>query len=235
MKLYKPQQLSLLTRTFENDGKVFLVVTMMAGFSPRRPNRLLHEASFWEGATKTLGTTVLDQAMSKQHAELLVGGSACAPGGKPTPGMPVGLVDENGREVPAGQEGEIALRVKPDRPLGLFQEYWLHPQETAAHFQGDWYLTGDRATRDADGYFWFVGRQDDVIKSSGYRIGPFEVESVLLEHPAVLEAAVIGKPDEARGQIVKAFVVLRAEANASEELTNELQHHCRQTAAPTLR
>jgi acetyl-CoA synthetase/medium-chain acyl-CoA synthetase len=152
--------------------------------------------------------------------------------GKPTPGMPVGLVDEDGREVPAGREGEIALRVKPDCPLGLFQEYWRHAEETAAHFQGDWYLTGDRATRDADGYFWFVGRRDDVIKSSGYRIGPFEVESVLLEHPAVLEAAVIGKPDQARGQIVKAFVVLRTEAKASEELTHELQHHCRQTAAP---
>lgn len=152
--------------------------------------------------------------------------------GKPTPGMPVSLVDEVGQEVPVGQEGEIALRVKPERPLGLFQEYWRNPEETAAHFQGDWYLTGDRAVRDADGYFWFVGRKDDVIKSSGYRIGPFEVESVLIEHPAVLEAAVIGKPDEARGQIVKAFVVLRAEVMASEKLGRELQQHCRQTAAP---
>ncbi len=89
MKLYKPQQLSLLTRTFENDGKVFLVLTMMMGFEPKRPNRLLHEASFWERATKLLGETVLDQAMSKQHGELLVGGCACAPGGKPTPGMSV--------------------------------------------------------------------------------------------------------------------------------------------------
>ena len=161
-------------------------------------------------------------------------GGVVRPGsmGKPTPGMPVGLLDESGREVPAGQEGEVAVRVKPERPLGLFQEYWLHPEETAAHFQGDWYLTGDRATRDEDGYFWFVGRKDDVIKSSGYRIGPFEVESVLLEHPAVSEAAVIGKPDRARGQIVKAFVVLRAEVMASEKLSRELQHHCRQTVAP---
>lgn len=152
--------------------------------------------------------------------------------GKPTPGMPVALVDENGSEVPVGAEGEIALRVKPHRPLGLFQDYWLNPEETAAHFQGDWFLTGDRAVRDADGYLWFVGRKDDVIKSSGYRIGPFEVESVLLEHPAVLEVAVIGKPDESRGQIVKAFVVLRSELNATEELSRELQQHCRQTAAP---
>lgn len=152
--------------------------------------------------------------------------------GKPTPGMPVGLVDEEGQEVAPGEEGEVAVRVKPDRPLGLFQQYWRHPEETAAHFRGDWYLTGDRAIRDAEGYFWFVGRKDDVIKSAGYRIGPFEVESVLLEHPSVLEAAVVGKPDHARGQIVKAFVVLRDGATASEELSRELQHHCRRATAP---
>jgi len=161
-------------------------------------------------------------------------GSEIRPGsmGKPTPGMPVGLVDETGREVSDGQEGEIAVRVKPDRPLGLFQEYWQHPDETAAHFRGNWYLTGDRAVRDADGYFWFVGRKDDIIKSSGHRIGPFEVESVLLEHPAVLEAAVVGKPDATRGHIVKAFVVLREGNKPGEELVHTLQQHCRQTTAP---
>src|SRR6185436_4820353 len=138
--------------------------------------------------------------------------------GHSTPGLTVALLDENLRELPAGQEGEVAVSVKPERPLGLFQEYWNNPKETAAHFQGDWYLTGDRAVRDADGYYWFVGRKDDVIKSSGYRIGPFEVESALLEHPAVLEAAVVGVPDETRGQIVKAFVVLRKDAAGSEAL-----------------
>lgn len=152
--------------------------------------------------------------------------------GKPTPGMAVGLVDGEGREVSPGEEGEIAVRVKPERPLGLFQEYWHHPEETAAHFRGDWYLTGDRAIRDAEGYFWFVGRKDDIIKSSGHRIGPFEVESVLLEHPAVLEAAVVGKPDPTRGHIVKAFVVLRDGMVPGEELVRALQHHCRQTTAP---
>ena len=152
--------------------------------------------------------------------------------GKPVPGMPVSLVDEEGREVPAGTEGEVALRVAPKRPLGLFQEYWRNPDETARHFRGDWYLTGDRAVRDADGYYWFVGRNDDIIKSSGYRIGPFEVESVLLEHPAVLEAAVIGKADEVRGQIVKAYVVLRANTPVAADLTKELQEHCRKTTAP---
>jgi acetyl-CoA synthetase len=151
--------------------------------------------------------------------------------GKATPGLDVALVDEQLREVPPGTEGEIAVRVKPNRPLGLFKEYWLSPEEMAAHFQGDWYLTGDRATRDPDGYFWFLGRKDDVIKSSGYRIGPFEVESVLLEHPAVLEAAVIGKPDPMRGQIVKAFVVLRPGIVPADELKATLQMHCKRLVA----
>jgi acyl-coenzyme A synthetase/AMP-(fatty) acid ligase len=101
----------------------------------------------------------------------------------------------------------------------------------AAHFRGDWYLTGDRATRDADGYFWFIGRKDDVIKSSGYRIGPFEVESALLEHPVVLEAAVVGQPDPLRGQIVKAYVVLRPGIKDAPELKSELQAHCKKLIA----
>ena len=152
--------------------------------------------------------------------------------GKATPGMNVHLIDDNDNEVAAGVEGEIAIRVKPTRPLGLFQEYWLNAEETADKFRGDWYLTGDRAIRDADGYFWFVGRRDDVIKSSGYRIGPFEVESALIEHPSVLDVAIIGKPDAARGQIVKAFIVLRAGHQPSEALKTELQQHCKRTIAP---
>jgi acetyl-CoA synthetase/medium-chain acyl-CoA synthetase len=151
--------------------------------------------------------------------------------GKATPGFTVALLDEDLREVPAGEEGEVAVRVKPERPLGLFREYWLNPNEMAAHFRGDWYLTGDRATRDADGYFWFIGRKDDVIKSSGYRIGPFEVESALLEHPVVLEAAVVGQPDPLRGQIVKAYVVLRPGIKAAPELKSELQAHCKKLIA----
>src|SRR5207248_4310066 len=117
---------------------------------------------------------------------------------------------------PADVEGEVAARIAPRRPLGIFREYWRNPGENAVRFRGDWYLTGDRATRDAEGNYWFVGRADDVIKSAGYRIGPFEVESVLIEHPAVLEAAVVGKPDPIRGQIVKAFVVLRKDRTPGE-------------------
>jgi acyl-coenzyme A synthetase/AMP-(fatty) acid ligase len=152
--------------------------------------------------------------------------------GKPSPGFTIGLLDDQLQEVPPGNEGEIAVRVKPERPLGLFQEYWRNPTENLARFQGDWYLTGDRAWCDEEGYFWFVGRGDDVIKSSGYRIGPFEVESALIEHPAVVEAAVIGKPDEARGMLVKAFVVLRKEHAKTEDLCRELQEHCKRVTAP---
>ncbi|HXI50005.1 MAG TPA: AMP-binding protein, partial [Candidatus Saccharimonadales bacterium] len=152
--------------------------------------------------------------------------------GKPTPGFTIALLDDNLHELPAGREGEVAVRIRPKWPLGLFREYWRNPSENAARFRGDWYLTGDRATRDADGYYWFVSRADDVIKSSGYRIGPFEVESALIEHPAVLEAAVVGKPDPVRGQIVKAFVVLRSGHDPNPELQGELQEHCKRVTAP---
>jgi len=152
--------------------------------------------------------------------------------GKPTPGFTVALLDDNLNELPPGCEGEVAVRIRPERPLGLFREYWRNPSENAARFRGDWYLTGDRATRDADGYYWFVSRADDVIKSSSYRIGPFEVESALIEHPAVLEAAVVGKPDPVRGQIVKAFVVLRTGHRPSANLQSELQEHCKRVTAP---
>ncbi len=151
--------------------------------------------------------------------------------GEPVPGAEVVVLDESLREAPPGHEGEIALRVRPRRPLGLFREYWLNPAETARQFRGDYYMTGDRAVRAEDGYFWFVGRADDVIKSAGYRIGPFEVESALIEHPAVLDAAVVGKPDEVRGHIVKAFVVLRPGREPDDHLRHELQQHCKRVAA----
>jgi acetyl-CoA synthetase/medium-chain acyl-CoA synthetase len=152
--------------------------------------------------------------------------------GHAAPGFELAMLDEELQVLPDGREGEIAVRVQPNHPVGLFREYWLNPQETASQFQAGWYLTRDRAVRDAEGYFWFISRTDDVIKSSGYRIGPFEVESVLLEHPSVLEAAVVGKPDAVRGQIVKAFVVLRPGFEASDELKHALQQHCKHTAAP---
>lgn len=152
--------------------------------------------------------------------------------GVAAPGFQVAIVDEQGREVPPGQEGEVAIRVKPQRPVGLFIEYWKHPEGTAKAFRGDWYFTGDRASRDEDGYFYFVGRADDVIGSASYRIGPFEVESALAEHPAVAEAAVIGSPDALRGEVVKAFVVLAPGHAPSEALVAELQEHVKRVTAP---
>jgi acetyl-CoA synthetase/medium-chain acyl-CoA synthetase len=149
--------------------------------------------------------------------------------GHPTPGHDVAVIDEQGEEVGPGVEGDVAVF---GRPPTLFAGYWRAPDDTDAAFRGDWYVTGDRATRDPDGYFWFTGRADDVINSAAYRIGPFEVESALLEHPAVAESAVVGKPDEERGQIVKAFVVLRPGFEASDELASELQEHCKQVTAP---
>ena len=165
---------------------------------------------------------------------LLVGnfpGAEIRPGsmGLPAPGYDVRVIDFDGEECPPGEEGDIALR--GDAP-GLFAGYWNAPEETAAVYRGEWYVTGDRAVRDEDGYLWFTGRADDVILSAAYRIGPFEVESALLEHPAVAESAVIGKPDPDRGQIVKAFVVLRPGHAGGDALVRELQEHCKRVTAP---
>uniref|UniRef100_A0A8B9UNY4 medium-chain acyl-CoA ligase n=1 Tax=Anas zonorhyncha TaxID=75864 RepID=A0A8B9UNY4_9AVES len=144
------------------------------------------------------------------------------------------VVDKNANILPPGQQGEIAVRSKPIRPLGLFSEYIDNPKKTAESERGDFYVTGDRGTMDEDGYFWFIGRDDDIIISSGYRIGPFEVESALMEHPAVAEAAVVSSPDPLRGEVVKAFVVLSAAFSSSdrEHLACELQEHVKKTTAP---
>jgi acetyl-CoA synthetase/medium-chain acyl-CoA synthetase len=152
--------------------------------------------------------------------------------GLPPPGMVVAVIDESGNRKPAGEPGEIAVRVQPERPIGLFQEYWHNPEATAKCFRQGWYRTGDCAYTDDDGYFWFVARADDIITSAAYRIGPFEVENALMHHPAVVEVAVIGKPDPERTEIVKAFVVLAAGYAPTDELVRELQEHTKQATAP---
>ena len=151
--------------------------------------------------------------------------------GLPAPGMHVDVVDEDGNVCPDDTEGNICVRTDP-RPIGLFEGYWQDDDRTAEVFQHGWYYTGDRATRDSDGYLWFVGRADDVILSAAYRIGPFEVESSLIEHPAVAETAVVGKPDADRGNIVKAFIILAPGFEPSDELTLEIQEHVKTTTAP---
>ncbi|MEA3458957.1 MAG: AMP-binding protein [Candidatus Thermoplasmatota archaeon] len=154
--------------------------------------------------------------------------------GKPTPGHDVRIIDDDGNELKPNEVGNIAIYLGDERPPGLFKEYWKDEEIMDKSFRGDYYYTGDQAYQDEDGYFWFVGRDDDVIKSSGYRIGPFEVESALIEHDAVAECAVVGTPDPkgVRGIIVKAVVVLAKEYKASKTLTKELQDHVKKTTAP---
>ncbi|MFC7096390.1 acyl-CoA synthetase [Halobaculum marinum] len=145
--------------------------------------------------------------------------------GKPLPGVTAAVVDpDTGEPLDPGETGVIAER--GDFPC-FFAEYWNKPEQTADCFVNDWYLSGDLGYVDEDGYFWFEGRADDVIISSGYRIGPFEVESALGEHPAVAEAAVVPKPDDERGNVVKAYVVLTAESEPTESLKTDIQQHVR--------
>ncbi len=154
--------------------------------------------------------------------------------GLPNPAYDIDLVDSEGNSVPTGTQGEIVIRLDKWRPVGLFKEYYRNPKLTEEIFKDNIYHTGDVAWRDEDGYFWFVGRTDDVIKSSGYRIGPFEVESALMKHPAVVECAITGVPDEVRGQVIKATIVLAKEYKdkAGDDLIKEIQNHVKHTTAP---
>lgn len=154
--------------------------------------------------------------------------------GVPNPQYDVDLIDYDGRSVEAGEQGQIVIRTDKGKPLGLFKEYYRDTARTHEAWHDGIYYTGDVAWKDEDGYLWFVGRADDVIKSSGYRIGPFEVESALMTHPAVVECAITGVPDEIRGQVVKATIVLAKDYKdrAGEELIKELQNHVKKTTAP---
>jgi acetyl-CoA synthetase len=154
--------------------------------------------------------------------------------GRPYPGHRVAVIDEQGNELPPDELGEVAVHrfCNGQADPVFFLEYWKNPQATRDKFIGDWGCTGDQAKRDADGYLWYQGRSDDVIKSAGYRIGPAEIESCLVKHRAVANAAVIGKPDETRGAIVKAFVVLQPGFAGSEKLIEDIQAHVRGRLAP---
>jgi len=177
---------------------------------------------------ETLGVTI-NEFYGQTEVNLVVGNNAdvmpTKPGsmGRPIPGHDVSIINENGREVATGEIGMVAVR-RPD-PV-MFIEYWNNPEATRAKFIDDWCLLGDLAWRDDDGYFWFKSRDDDVIISSSYRIGPTEVEECLVRHPKVVMAGVIGSPDPVRGEIVKAYVVLRddvltGENTATEEVVRE--------------
>lgn len=149
--------------------------------------------------------------------------------GKPLPGVEAAIIDDAGNELPVGQQGNLALRASTIS--SLMKTVWHNQAKFESYFTGQWYISGDNAVQDEDGYFWFVGRVDDVINTAGERIGPFEVESALVEHPDVIEAAVIGKPDELRGEIIKAFVVLKPGTTPGDELKEMLKQHVKQHLA----
>ena len=186
-----------------------------------REHTALH---IWEGYGQTETTLLAATFPGMEYRPGSMGVTA--------PGFYMAIVDEDGAELPNGAEGSMAVRTEPDWPVGLFPGYWRNPEANASAFRNGWYYTGDLATRDDEGYFWFVGRDDDVIISASYRIGPFEVESALVEHDSVAEAAVIGKPDPMRSEIVKAFVVLAQGRSPSEQLVTELQDHVKRVTAP---
>ena len=186
---------------------------------------------------ETLGEELLDwgkdvfdltinEFYGQTEANLVVGNCAVImnniPGsmGRAVPGHSLAVVDAEGQPVPAGAVGEVAVR-RPD-PV-MFLEYWKNPQATADKYAGDWCLTGDLAKQDEKGYFWFVGRKDDVITSAGYRIGPAEIEDCIMKHPAVGMVAVVGSPDEVRTEIVKAFIVLKPDATAGDHVAAEIK------------
>ena len=187
----------------------------------------------WKNAT---GTLIYD-GYGQTETVLIVANYPCMPikygsMGKPVPGFDVRIVDDDGNDMPIGEPGHIAVKIKPKHPYGLTKNYYKDEVSTEDAFVGDFYYTGDRAYKDNDGYFWFYGRADDVIKSSGYRIGPFEVESALQEHPAVLESAVVASPDPIRGNVVKAFIILAEGYEPSDSLIKDIQDFVKNKTAP---
>ncbi len=182
-------------------------------------------AELLDWGQRVFGTTI-NEFYGQTECNLVVSNNAAImppkPGamGRAVPGHEVAVIDRDGGAAPVGETGLVAIR-RPD-PV-MFLGYWNNPTATAEKFIGDWLVTGDQARMDADGYFWFVGRDDDVITSGGYRIGPGEIEDCLIKHPAVAMAAVVGVPDALRTEIVKAFVVVKPGAHADAALATALQ------------
>ncbi len=180
--------------------------------------------SIMEGFGQTELTLTIANLMGRSHK---VGSM-----GRPVPLYDIDIVDPDGNPVPDGEVGEIVVRIDKKRPCGLFAGYYRNPEKTAEVMHDGLYHTGDTAWRDEDGFYWYVGRVDDVIKSSGYRIGPFEIESVIMELPYVLECGVSAAPDEVRGQVVKASIVLVKGTEPTEELKKEIQQYVKENTAP---
>ncbi|HKK28977.1 MAG TPA: acyl--CoA ligase [Alphaproteobacteria bacterium] len=188
---------------------------------------------YWKEQT---GTTIADGYGQTETINIIANfpDQPVKPGsmGQPVPGIDMRVVDDEGKEMPPGEIGHIACRITDPHPPGLFEGYYTGGEPDRKAFRNGYYYTGDTAKRDEDGYFWFVGRADDLISSAGYRISPFEVESALLEHPAVAESAVIGEPDELRNQIVSAYIILAKGYVDTPDLAQEIQEFCKQNTAP---
>jgi acetyl-CoA synthetase len=225
-----PTALKLMMKAYPEPRKKFKIGLRSMMSAGEAVGVTVHE---W--AREHLGVTI-NEMFGQTEINYVVGNSHTAwpakPGsiGRPYPGHQVAVIDESGNVSKPGELGEIAI--KKNRDPVFFLEYLKNPQATKDKFIGDWAVTGDQGRMDEDGYLWYQGRSDDVIKSSGYRIGPAEIENCLVKHPAVANAAVIGKPDEAKGSIVKAFVVLQPGFSASEKLIEEIQTHVRGRLAP---
>lgn len=227
---------------FVGTPTIYRLLTADPGVHTARLSSLRHGVSAGEplppdtiaAVERHLGFTPLDGiGMSEcmvycfnRAGEPVVAGSC----GRPAPGCEIRLLDEHLEEVPVGEPGVLCVR-RATHP-GMMRDYWDKPEQTREVFRGQWYWSGDVLVRDAGGRFWFQGRNDDVIKASGYRISPFEVESCLAEHPAVLESGVVGVPDPVRGHVVKACVVLRGGVSPSDELAEELRGWVRERLAP---
>ena len=189
------------------------------------------EAIAW--GQKVFGLSFHDNWWQTETGGILIAnfpGLKIKPGsmGKPVPGITAAIVDDNGKKVPVGHEGNLAI--KPGWPRQMVK-IWRRPEKYQSYFKAGWYISGDRARVDRDGYFWFIGRADDVIKTAGERVGPFEVESALVSHPKITEAAVIGKPDPVRGQIIKAFITLKQGVKPSEALKKDIASYVKKHLA----
>lgn len=189
------------------------------------------EPIYW--SLKALGIPFHDNWWQTETGGILIANYPCMkikPGsmGKPVPGIVAGIVDDDGNELPAGKEGNLAIR--PGWP-SMMKMIWKNPKKYKEYFKKNWYISGDRAYKDRDGYFRFIGRADDVIKTSGERVGPFEVESALIEHPAIIESGVIGKPDPIRGEIIKAFIVLAKGYKPGKRLEDDIKEFVKKKLA----
>jgi acetyl-CoA synthetase len=225
-----PTAIRLLMKSGERTAQRYdfssLRYTMSVG-EPLNP-----EAVIW--GEKVIGLPFHDNWWQTETGSIMIANypvQPIRPGsmGKPMLGITPGIIDENGNEVPAGQEGDLALR--PGWP-SMFRAYWKDEERYNSRFRNGWYITGDRARKDPEGYFWFIGRADDVINTAGHLVGPFEVESALIEHPAVAEAGVIGKPDPVAMEIVKAFVALKDGYEPTDQLRRELIGFARDKLGP---